>query len=60
MARNEQKAASALSLGMAGKVVTLVDCRIEDLLEVIKDLIADAHLSDPSTAYQQFVLRQLS
>ena len=37
LARNDQKAASALSLDLAGKVVTVLDCRIEDLLEVVDD-----------------------
>jgi DNA-binding Xre family transcriptional regulator len=40
LARNDQKAASALSLlalslDLAGKVVTVLDCGIEDLLEVV-------------------------
>ena len=37
LARNDQKAASALSLDLAGKVVTVLDCGIEDLLEVVDD-----------------------
>jgi DNA-binding Xre family transcriptional regulator len=36
LARNDQKAASALSLDLAGKVVTVLDCGIEDLLEVVE------------------------
>ena len=36
LARNDQKAASALSLELAGKIVTVLDCGIEDLLEVIE------------------------
>jgi DNA-binding Xre family transcriptional regulator len=36
LARNDQKAASALSLDLAGKIVTVLDCEIEDLLEVIE------------------------
>jgi len=35
LARNDQKAASALSLDLAGKVMVL-DCGIEDLLEVVE------------------------
>ena len=34
LARNDQKAASALSLDLAGKIVSVLDCGIEDLLEV--------------------------
>jgi len=37
LARNDQKAASALSLDLAGKVVTVLDCGIEDLLEVVEE-----------------------
>ena len=36
LARNDQKAASALSLDLAGKVVTLLDCGIGELLEVVE------------------------
>jgi DNA-binding Xre family transcriptional regulator len=36
LARNDQKAASALSLDLAGKIVTVLDCGIEDLLEVVE------------------------
>lgn len=36
LARNDQKAASALSLELAGKIVTVLECGIEDLLEVIE------------------------
>ena len=36
LARNDQKAASALALDLAGKVVTVLDCGIEDLLEVVE------------------------
>jgi DNA-binding Xre family transcriptional regulator len=32
----DPKAAAALSLDLAGKVVTVLDCGIEDLLEVIE------------------------
>jgi hypothetical protein len=31
-----QKAASALSLDLAGKIVSVLDCEIEDLLEVVE------------------------
>ena len=34
LARNDQKAASALSLDLAGKIVSVLDCGIEDLIEV--------------------------
>ena len=37
IARNDQKAASALSLDLAGKIVTVLDWGIEDLLEVVED-----------------------
>jgi hypothetical protein len=32
---DDPKAASALSLDLAGKIVTVLDCGIEDLLEVV-------------------------
>lgn len=35
LARTDDKAASALSLDLASKIVTVLDCGIEDLLEVI-------------------------
>ncbi len=35
LARNDDKAASALSLDLASKIVTVLDCGIEDLLEVV-------------------------
>ena len=35
LARNDQKAAAALSLDLASKLVTALDCGIEDLLEVV-------------------------
>ena len=35
LARTDEKAASALSLDLAGKIVTMLDCGIEDLLEII-------------------------
>ena len=34
LARSDDKAAAALSLDLASKVVTVLDCGIEDLLEV--------------------------
>jgi DNA-binding Xre family transcriptional regulator len=34
LARTDDKAASALSLDLASKIVTVLDCGIEDLLEV--------------------------
>ena len=37
LARNDQKAAAALSLDLASKLVTALDCGIEDLLEVVDD-----------------------
>ena len=37
LARNDQKAAAALSLDLAGKLVTVLNCGVEDLLEVIED-----------------------
>jgi DNA-binding Xre family transcriptional regulator len=36
LARTDDKAASALSLDLAGKIVTVLDCGIEDLLEVVE------------------------
>ena len=36
LARTDEKAASALSLDLASKIVTVLDCGIEDLLEVIE------------------------
>ena len=36
IARTDDKAASALSLDLASKIVTVLDCGIEDLLEVIE------------------------
>ncbi len=32
----DPKAASALSLDLAGRIVTMLDCGIEDLLEVVE------------------------
>ncbi len=37
LARNDQKAASALFLDLASKIVTVLDCGIEDLLEVVEE-----------------------
>jgi DNA-binding Xre family transcriptional regulator len=34
LARNDDKAASALSLDLASKIVTVLDCGIGDLLEI--------------------------
>jgi DNA-binding Xre family transcriptional regulator len=36
LARTDEKAASALSLDLASKIVTMLDCGIEDLLEVVE------------------------
>jgi DNA-binding Xre family transcriptional regulator len=36
LARNDEKGASALSLDLASKIVTMLDCGIEDLLEVVE------------------------
>ena len=36
LARNDDKAAAALSLDLASKLVTALDCGIEDLLEVVE------------------------
>jgi hypothetical protein len=38
LARTDDKAASALSLDLAPKIVTVLDCGIEDLLEVVEAL----------------------
>ena len=37
LARDDQKAAAALSLDLAGKLVTVLDCGVEDLLEVVEE-----------------------
>ena len=37
LARSDEKSASALSLDLAGKILTVLDCGIEDLLEVVED-----------------------
>ena len=37
LSRTDEKAASALSLDLASKIVTVLDCGIEDLLEVVPD-----------------------
>jgi DNA-binding Xre family transcriptional regulator len=37
ISRTDEKAASALSLDLAGKILTVLDCKIEDLLEVVED-----------------------
>ena len=36
LARNDEKGASALSLDLASKIVTVLDCGIDDLLEVVE------------------------
>jgi DNA-binding Xre family transcriptional regulator len=36
LARTDDKAAAALSLDLASKIVTVLDCGIEDLLEVVE------------------------
>jgi len=36
LARTDDKAASALSLDLASKIVTVLDCGIGDLLEVVE------------------------
>ena len=36
LGRNDDKAAAALSLDLASKLVTALDCGIEDLLEVVE------------------------
>jgi DNA-binding Xre family transcriptional regulator len=38
LVRNDDKAASALSLDLASKIVTVLDCGIDDLLEVVEEL----------------------
>ncbi|MEB3297578.1 MAG: helix-turn-helix transcriptional regulator [Cyanobacteriota bacterium] len=35
LARSDEKAASALSMDLASRIVTVLDCGIEDLLEVV-------------------------
>ena len=35
LARTDDKGASALSLDLASKIVTVLDCGIEDLLEIV-------------------------
>jgi DNA-binding Xre family transcriptional regulator len=37
LARTDEKAAAALSLDLASKIVTVLDCGIEDLLEVVHE-----------------------
>jgi len=36
LARKDDKAAASLPLDLAGKIVTVLDCGIEDLLEVVE------------------------
>ena len=38
LARSDEKAATALSLDLAGKIVTVLDCGIGVLLEVVETL----------------------
>jgi len=38
LARTDGKAASALSLDLVSKIVTVLDCGIEDLLEVVEQV----------------------
>lgn len=38
LARNDDKAAADLSLDLASKIVSVLDCGIEDLLEVVYPL----------------------
>ncbi|MCP9851267.1 helix-turn-helix domain-containing protein [Synechococcus sp. HJ21-Hayes] len=38
LVRNDDKAASALSLDLASKIVTVLDCGIDDLLEAVDEL----------------------
>ncbi len=42
LARNDDKAASALSLDLASKLVTALDCGIEDLMEVVEGYLKDS------------------
>lgn len=35
LARSDEKAASALSMDLASRIVTVLDCGIEDLLEIV-------------------------
>jgi len=37
LARSDEKAATALTLDLAGRIVTVLDCGIEDLLEVVDE-----------------------
>ena len=37
LARNDDKAASRPSLDLVGKIVSVLDCGIEDLLEVVEN-----------------------
>ncbi len=37
LARTDAKRASSLPLDLAGKIVTVLDCGIEDLLEVVEE-----------------------
>ena len=37
LARNDEKAATGISLDLASEIVSILDCGIEDLLEVVED-----------------------
>ena len=50
---------TALSLDLTGKVVTMLNCGVENLLEVVEDLIADFNLTDPNTACHQLVFASI-
>lgn len=41
------------------EAVTLLDCEVENLLEVVEDLIADFDLTDPNTACHQLVFESI-
>jgi len=38
LARNDEKAATGISLDLASEIVSILDCGIEDLLEVVNDV----------------------
>jgi DNA-binding Xre family transcriptional regulator len=42
LARSDARAASALSLDLASKIVTVLDCKIEDLLEIVPEAAPDS------------------
>ena len=43
LARTDEKGASSFPLDLAGKIVSVLHCGIEDLLEVVDDRITDAN-----------------